>query len=70
MADRDCKDSIGPEAGEALPALTVAELRDLIREHALKGPKGRRTPLRMPADEALAELAGIVNHWAEQVSQA
>ena len=70
MADRKAEDSAAPKAGEAPPALTVAELRDLIREHALRGPKGRETKLRMPADEALAELAATVNHWAEKVRQA
>jgi hypothetical protein len=70
MADRDAEDTRPAAPGEAPPALTVAELRDLIREHALTGPKGNRTSLRMPDDEALAELAGIVNHWAEQVRQA
>ena len=70
MADRKAEDSAAPKAGEAPPALTVAELRALIREHALTVPKGKRTTLRMPDDEAMAELAGIVNYWAEKVRQA
>ena len=70
MADRDPEDITAPEAGEAPPALTVAELRALIRAHALTGPKGMPTRLRMPSDEALARLAAIVSQWAAHVREA
>ncbi len=45
-------------------------LRALIRTHALTGPKGRPTRLRMPSDEALAALAATVNFWAARVREA
>jgi hypothetical protein len=70
MADRAAHDITAPKAEEAPPALTVAELRDLIREHALTGPRGKPTQLRMPSDDALARLASIVNQWAANVRQA
>jgi hypothetical protein len=70
MADRAAEDITAPKAEEAPPALTVAELRDLIREHALTGPRGRATRLRMPDDEALARLASIVSMHAAETSQA
>ena len=70
MADRAAEDITAPKAEEAPPALTVAELRDLIREHALTGPRGRATRLRMPDDEALARLAAIVTQWTAHVRQA
>ena len=70
MADRDPEDITASEAGEAPPALTVAELRDLIRTHALTGPKGMPTQLRMPNDESLARLAAIVSQWAAHVREA
>ena len=70
MADREVEDITAPAPEEAPAALTVAELRDLISRHALKGPKGKPTRLRMPNEEALACLASIVNHWAASVRQA
>ena len=70
MADLAAEDTRPAESEEAPPALTVAELRALIREHALKGPKGMPTRLRMPNDEALARLAAIVSQWAAHVRQA
>jgi hypothetical protein len=50
--------------------LSVDALRAVIRTHALTGPKGRRTRLRMPSDEALAALTATVNHWAATAREA
>ena len=67
MADLVAEDTRPAALGEAL---TVAELRALIRAHALTGPKGMPTRLRMPNDESLARLASIVSQWAAHVREA
>ncbi len=70
MAARALEDITAAEPEEEPPPVSVEELRDMIRKHALLGPKGRPTELEKLDDEALEELAAIVNYRARQVREA